>query len=147
METLFACAELLGVEVRHSQMGDRDGVYYDDLKLIMIDPRLSPENERFTLAHEIGHAYLGHRGESKSEEREADEVAALLTIPLSDIYGACGLSEDEGFLVHELGVSSRVIEAYKRVLSNRGLVDRVARDLIYPTLPRIEGMLMCLPRV
>ena len=41
----------------------------------------SHARRRFTLAHEIGHIYLGHSNDSPDEEREANTFAAELLMP------------------------------------------------------------------
>lgn len=144
MEQLFACAEVLGVEVRHSPMEDRAGVYYDDLKLIVIDPRLSQEVEEFTLAHELGHAYYGHRGESPLEEALADEVAAALLIRSGDMWECSGLSDSSYYAVQELGVSSRAVEAYTRIASKGSLLGRIHNEVLRPAFRHMgEPQLGC----
>ncbi|MDR0223179.1 MAG: ImmA/IrrE family metallo-endopeptidase [Oscillospiraceae bacterium] len=76
----------------------RDGytVAYNGVFLILTDARSSykpnahrstnavnPENKRlnWTLAHEVGHIVLGHRGDGEAEEREANGFAAELLMP------------------------------------------------------------------
>ena len=39
-------------------MGDRDGAYDPEHRVVLINSRIRPERQRFTLAHEISHALL-----------------------------------------------------------------------------------------
>lgn len=47
-----------GVTLTFMAMGDRDGAYDPAHRVILINSRVRPERQRFTLAHEIGHALL-----------------------------------------------------------------------------------------
>ena len=52
-----------------------------DTRTIWIRHNLPPQTELTNLAHELGHAILGHEGpQDKWGERYADEVASLLLI-------------------------------------------------------------------
>lgn len=47
-----------GVKLMFMAMGDRDGAYDPEHRVILINSQVRPERQRFTLAHEIGHALL-----------------------------------------------------------------------------------------
>lgn len=49
---------LSGVELKFMPMGDRDGAYDPEHRVILINSQVRPERQRFTLAHEISHALL-----------------------------------------------------------------------------------------
>lgn len=47
-----------GIGLEFMPMGDRDGAYDPEHRVILINSKVRPERERFTLAHEISHALL-----------------------------------------------------------------------------------------
>lgn len=47
-----------GIGLEFMPMGDRDGAYDPEHKVILINSKVRPERQRFTLAHEISHAIL-----------------------------------------------------------------------------------------
>ncbi|WP_304524154.1 ImmA/IrrE family metallo-endopeptidase [Deinococcus betulae] len=47
-----------GVQLTFMPMGDRDGAYDPEHRVILVNSRVRPERQRFTLAHEISHALL-----------------------------------------------------------------------------------------
>lgn len=49
---------LSGVTLTFMPMGDRDGAYDPVHRVILINSKVRPERQRFTLAHEISHALL-----------------------------------------------------------------------------------------
>lgn len=58
LDTHSLMAGLDGVTLSFMAMGDRDGAYDPEHRVILINSRVRPERQRFTLAHEIGHALL-----------------------------------------------------------------------------------------
>lgn len=53
-----------------------------DQVLVLYDGSVRNAGRRnFTLAHELGHIYLGHRSDGEDEEREANCFAAQLLVP------------------------------------------------------------------
>lgn len=49
---------LEGISLKYLPMQDRDGVYDPEHRVILINSRVRPERQRFTLAHEISHALM-----------------------------------------------------------------------------------------
>lgn len=47
-----------GIKLEFMPMGDRDGAYDPEHHVILINSKVRPERQRFTLAHEISHALL-----------------------------------------------------------------------------------------
>lgn len=47
-----------GIGLEFMPMGDRDGAYDPEHRVILINSKVRPERQRFTLAHEISHAIL-----------------------------------------------------------------------------------------
>jgi len=67
----------------------KDGclIVYDGIYLILYNKKIqSKEHLNWTLAHEIGHIYLGHYNDSKIEEIEAHYFAAQLLMPEYTIF-------------------------------------------------------------
>lgn len=55
--TLTSWSKTLGVRVEERRLaGDRCGLYYDPLRLIILDERLAGFQRRCTLCHELIHA-------------------------------------------------------------------------------------------
>lgn len=48
---------------------------------LFYDSHAYPLRRRFSLAHELGHVLMGHRMETKDEEREANHFASVLLMP------------------------------------------------------------------
>ena len=53
-----ALLQAKGVRLEFMPMGERDGAYDPENKVILINSQVRPERQRFTLAHEISHALL-----------------------------------------------------------------------------------------
>lgn len=117
MEKLLNVADSYGVRVLYGGLDGRNGVYYDDLKLVIIEQSLPPAMERFTLAHELGHAHHGHRESTPSNEIKADEFAARLLIKDDDYMSAEAVCEDPRYIAQELDLPLRAVEAYWRLKS------------------------------
>lgn len=119
-------AERRGIRVLHGHLDGRNGVYYHELDLIILDYSLSPFEERFTLAHELGHAHFGHRSSEPANEVKADEYAAKLVISHDDYAAAEIICDSPAFIAQELGVSLRAVEAYCRTQARGEGARRVA---------------------
>ena len=105
-------AEQLGVEVIHRPLRTAHGLWLPDMNTIVIHSRLRAAAQRNVLAHEIGHADLGHRDDRPKHERQADVYAARNLIcpdELDDLYKWC---PDEGRVISELGVTTRLFRAF-----------------------------------
>lgn len=105
-------AEQLGLEVVVRPLRTSHGLWVPDLNTIIIHSRLRAGAQRNVLAHEIGHADLGHRDDRPKHEHQADVYAARNLIcpdELADLYKWC---PDERRLISELGVTTRLFRAY-----------------------------------
>lgn len=96
----------------------KPGAYWHRERLIIVDARLSPRWQRFTLAHEAVHAWYGHDGPCTAEtEVWVDEQAAGLLIT-SQAYERA--EKIHGPNIHaiadELDVTDWIIEAFQRTL-------------------------------
>lgn len=119
---LLVLAETYRVEVRTSPEGLRPGEHgkwFPSRRVIHLHPGLGPANRLYTLAHELGHALLGHMAKPPPwlharQEREADEWAAGKLISRDDYRRAEILvGNHPGALAKELGVTTRVIHTWR----------------------------------
>ena len=89
--TLTSWSKTLGVRVEERRLaGDRCGIYYDPLRLIILDERLAGFQRRCTLCHELIHARhhdpgCGSQYGVKCERRCRRETALALISPVD--YG------------------------------------------------------------
>ena len=83
--------DALNVELREDDFTGIDGIAFKgpEYRLIVVDKNLPPERKRFTIAHELGHIVMPHRGgyqicypgKNKRMEATADRFAAELLMP------------------------------------------------------------------
>ncbi|RKZ31088.1 hypothetical protein DRQ36_03250 [bacterium] len=79
------------IELREDDFAGIDGIAFKGpkYKLIVVNKNLPPERKRFTIAHELGHIVMPHRGgyqicypgKNKRMEAAADRFAAELLMP------------------------------------------------------------------
>lgn len=116
MLALLDHAERRGIRVLYGHLDGRNGVYYHELGMVILDQGLCGSAERFTLAHELGHAHFGHLDSSPANEMKADEYAAHLLIDHEQYAQAESIGDSHSFIAQELGLPLRAIEAYCRSL-------------------------------
>lgn len=110
-------AHQLGVTVTEHDGGEK-GRHYPG-GIISLRRGLGWVTRRCTLAHELGHYILGHAPTRDPwvharQERRADELAAELLITPDDYETAEMLAgSEETALAHELGVTKRIIRAWR----------------------------------
>jgi Zn-dependent peptidase ImmA (M78 family) len=105
-------AEHLGIEVVVRRLRTAHGRWFPEHNQILISDRLRVREQRLVLAHEIGHAALGHIDDRPKHENQADRFAAqnlICPAELADLYEWC---RDERRIVAELGVTTRLFRAY-----------------------------------
>lgn len=123
IEDLIALASRLDVRVGWVRLDGEAGWWVPDRGLILIDSRLSPREERCTLAHELGHAFHRHPASGSSGPRadveaQADAFAAMLLISEAAYRRAETLvgCSHPGALAEILDVDARIVEARQRIL-------------------------------
>ena len=97
------------------------GLLLVDDGVIVLNAWLDEAQQRSTLAHELGHAWYGHRptgdehGDAR-DERQADEYAArLLVDPLAYAAAERAVGTHPGALAVELGVTAGVVATWQRL--------------------------------
>jgi len=105
-------ADHLGIEVVARPLRTAHGLWLPEYRTILIHSKLRAGAQRLILAHEIGHADLAHPDDRPKHERQADEYAAHNLICPIELEAAYKWAPDEGSLVRELGVTTRLFRAY-----------------------------------
>lgn len=131
MHLVFAAAESLGLSVRAASLpAGLLGADYADHRRILIDRRLTPEEEVETLAHEIGHAVLGHdRLDDPRFEAEADTFAARMLVDSAEYERLERLQLCAHDIAEDLGVTLPILEAFRAQLGRDTFVTRAAARL------------------
>src|SRR5699024_1691246 len=110
---LDVIAEELGVWVRAAPLpSGLWGVYDHDYRLITLKPGMGRPQRRSTLAHELGHAYYGHRFTCPKQERVADIWSARVLLYPLQVFEEARFSRDIRELAPELGVMPWVVEVF-----------------------------------
>lgn len=115
------CADL-GIEVTYDDLGSkRRGEYRWREDGIALNPRLDRRQTTSTLSHELGHQKFGDRCSTGPTERRAWEYGAALLITPGE-YRAAELlvGHHLSALAIELGVTPKLIEAWRRWWETRG---------------------------
>lgn len=119
-------ADALGVTVEYTDLVSRDGEYRHDLKRIRLREGMTLRQERSALAHEVAHAVFGDVPSkfgpvNAKQERRADEWASLRLITPATYREAEQRWEGHvGAMAYDLGVTTRLVEAFRRVLARIG---------------------------
>jgi Zn-dependent peptidase ImmA (M78 family) len=111
----YAHAEQLGIEVTHERIRTANGMWLPDHNLIVIRSGLRAVHDRSALAHELGHAELGHRDDRPKHEVLADRYAAQQMIDLGECLEVMKWVPDAHKLALELGVSTRLMRVFLNV--------------------------------
>lgn len=93
-----------------------NAVYHEPTRTIYIRKGLDAVTRTCMIAHELGHAYYGHRCSSPRAEREADDWAALNLITEGEVRAAA--REHAGApaaIAAELGVTPHLLAVWARL--------------------------------
>lgn len=111
--------------------GHSCGGYQPRSATIRVAPGMSARTTRSVIAHELGHAVLGHEHtqnptERASQERRADEWAArLLITPAAYAEAEAVRDGHAASIAFDLGVTVDLVLAYRRLLRRMGGVTYV----------------------
>lgn len=105
-------AEQLGVRVVHRRLTTGTGLWVPDLGTIFIQDGMRVVHDRSALAHELGHADLGHRDDRPKHEVMADRYAAENMVDPVQLVDLMAWTPDASRWAHEMGVTTRLIRVY-----------------------------------
>lgn len=109
-----------GLRLHAAHLGDDvRGLYSPAEKRIYFDLKLTYNERRSTIAHELGHHRYGHDCSSEKNERQADAYAARLLIHPDDYRDAVRVNPDREHVADELCVTLDVVEAYEAYCLSR----------------------------
>lgn len=112
-----ACVALgVTVEYTNELPPQRLGCYLDDRQLILIRASLHGPLLTETETHEYVHAWYRDRSAHPTIEWRAWRETARILIDPHAYATAEQISDDPGFIAHELGVTIRVVQAYRKAL-------------------------------
>jgi Zn-dependent peptidase ImmA (M78 family) len=111
----FEHADALGLTIVYGRLRSGNGLWVPDYRTIILQPRMRVIHERSVLAHEIGHADLGHRDGRPKHEMLADRYAANHLIDLQRYRELITWTPDVARLSLELGVTTKLMQVYANV--------------------------------
>ncbi len=127
LDLAYRHAADLGLLVVEEDLGRRFGEYLDDAQVIVVNSRLTTAQRTSCLAHEVAHAVFGDRRSAPELERRADQYGAALIISAEEYRAAEeSVGEHEGALASELGVTPRLIRAWREWWRRRGHLSHVS---------------------
>lgn len=89
------------------------GYYSPSERRIYFDMRLTYNERRGTIGHELGHAHHGHDCSTEANERQADTFAARLLIHPDDYAEVARVNPDREHIADELRVPEDIVEAFE----------------------------------
>ena len=114
MRELLALAARLGVTVHVAHLPEPYRGFYDhERRMVVYDFALTPIERSCVLAHELGHAFYGHRGRNDPRaEAAADAYAARVLVDPEQWsrLEAMGLTDID--IAEELGVTLRMLRVF-----------------------------------
>lgn len=108
-------AEEVGIEVIHRKIRTANGMWLPEHNLIVIRQEMKAAWDRSTLAHELGHAHLGHRDDRAKHEVMADRYAANNLIDMRECRELMSWTPDTHKVAAELGVTTRLLRVFLNV--------------------------------
>lgn len=105
-------AERLGIKVVYRKLTTGNGLWVPDLSAIFLQPRMRVVHERSVLAHELGHACLGHRDDRPKHELAADRFAARHLVDPDHLADVHRISTDPNVWANEIGVTLDLLETW-----------------------------------
>jgi len=108
-------ADALGITVIERRLTTANELWVPDLNTIFLQSSLRALHKRTALAHGIAHAELGHRDSRPKHEHQADRYSSLYLIEPREFRDiARWARDDRGIICAELGITTRVLDAYLR---------------------------------
>lgn len=114
-DLLLRHAADLGVEVEYADLGlRRHGEYHHDESRIVLNRRCTAAQSLSALAHEVGHAVACDYGAEANHSRADEYGAALVITPAEYAAAEAEVGEHPGALAEHLGVTPRLVLAWRR---------------------------------
>jgi Zn-dependent peptidase ImmA (M78 family) len=107
-------ADRLGIPVVYGRLRTDNGMWIPAERAIVLRRGMRRLLERSTLAHELGHAVLGHLDDRPRHERQADIYAARHLIDPNHLADIARSHPDPGHWCTELDVTPHILETYLR---------------------------------
>lgn len=106
-------AERVGIGIWKRRNWDEAGMWYPDDATIALNHDLLYDEERCVLAHELGHATLGHDCDGSANELAADQWAANLILTAEQVARCARIwPENPEKWCEELEVTSDILKAW-----------------------------------
>lgn len=115
-------ADQLGIALVYGRLRSCNALWVPDIRTILLQSRMRVIQERSILAHELGHAELGHRDDRPKHEVMADRYAAENLIDHDRLLDVIRWTPDTARLSLELGVTTKLMQVYLNV--HRGDLER-----------------------
>ncbi|WP_424462999.1 ImmA/IrrE family metallo-endopeptidase [Pseudoclavibacter helvolus] len=108
----YAHAIRLRIPVVWEEDQPEPGRWHAPWHLIILRSGMPPIQDRCILAHELGHACMGHTTSTPKQERQADRWAATHLITAEHLTHIAAFSPDPGIWCRELQVTPRILDTY-----------------------------------
>jgi Zn-dependent peptidase ImmA (M78 family) len=105
-------AEQLGLTVIERPIRTANGLWVPDHQLIVLKTGMKMRHKRCVLAHEIGHADLGHRDDRPKHEVQANRYAAERLINHDHLLQLAEWIDNPHHLALELEVTHQLLRIY-----------------------------------
>lgn len=110
----FEHADRLGITVSYGRVRSAFGLWLPTERTILLKPRMRVVLERSVLAHELGHAVLGHPDDRPRFEFAADKYAARRLIQHDHLRDLARQTPDHAMWAAELQVTPHLLSIYLR---------------------------------
>lgn len=105
-------ARQLGVHVSWVRGLPERGLWVPDVGTVYLRHGMTRLEERCTLAHELGHAVLGHRESTARHELAADKWAAARLVDAEALEASAAASDDPAQWCRDLDITPRMLLVY-----------------------------------
>lgn len=106
-------AAAIGVRLEYGDLGDKDGAFDPERNVVFLSRKISPERQRFTMAHEVSHFLILADDEFLSDLHDAyqsDELEENIELLCNVAASAILVPDDElAVLLRRYGQSARAV--------------------------------------
>ena len=108
-------AASLNIELVYGRLRTGNALWVPDRRMILLQKNMRVIHERSILAHELGHAELGHRDDRPKHEVLANRFAAENLVDRAHYLELLPWATDAARLSLELGVTTKLMQVYLNV--------------------------------